>query len=145
MQLSACSYGRRRHSCAVKKSVLVKADEPVSTPQAFIKRRLSSTFVAKLSVPVIGSNVSRILRKMLCDKSDGATSCRRNSPTSFFSLFYKIQIPSMKTADISVSTGGEGTKDDQSLSRLMVSLHHVERVVTTSFRGEVLAIDDITD
>mmetsp|Transcript_8772 Transcript_8772/g.18202 ORF Transcript_8772/g.18202 Transcript_8772/m.18202 type:complete len:251 (-) Transcript_8772:671-1423(-) len=66
MRVKACSYGKSKHSCAVKKSVFVKEGEPVSTPMAFMKRRDSSTFVAKVRYLLPSSVCSTKSRFQAC-------------------------------------------------------------------------------
>mmetsp|Transcript_17926 Transcript_17926/g.25294 ORF Transcript_17926/g.25294 Transcript_17926/m.25294 type:complete len:226 (-) Transcript_17926:604-1281(-) len=65
-------------------------------------------------------------------------------PGTFISLLDEIQVPSVETTDISVTTSREGSQNIKSLSRLVVGFHHIAGVISPSFGSEFFRIDDIT-
>ena len=59
-------------------------------------------------------------------------------------VLHKVQVPSVETTEIGISTGRKGPKDVEGLGTLVVGLDHVEGVVPTSLLGELLGVDDVT-
>mmetsp|Transcript_24138 Transcript_24138/g.44879 ORF Transcript_24138/g.44879 Transcript_24138/m.44879 type:complete len:217 (-) Transcript_24138:91-741(-) len=63
---------------------------------------------------------------------------------SFIGLFDEIQVPSMETGDISVTTSREGSQNVQSLRTLVVSFDHIPGIMTTSFCCKFFRVDNVT-
>ena len=67
-----------------------------------------------------------------------------DAPASLVCLFDKVQVPSVESGDIGVSSGGKGAKDVEGLGRLVVGFHHVKGVVAAGFGREFLAVDNVS-
>jgi len=67
-----------------------------------------------------------------------------STTTTTTTTYHEIEVPGMKTADISITTGSKSTEDVKCLRGLVVGIKHTPWVVPPGFLIRGFTVNDIT-